>query len=463
MQRSEEETKERMDKAQQEMQKGLDNVQRYQEDLENSLEKKIDSVKEKINRVEEKIASKVEGRVGAVEKKVEKEIAKRVEYFEKKLQACGNEDNESKFEPASPVPVHASPVSVKLSTYDGKTSWEILTSLACAYLKGHLTRRAKDWYDVLGYALVQGEETDYDQLKQALKESFLVVRNKAELKARFFASYQNRNLTPVDFVYEVLKLQKALMLKMTELNLIQHIVSRLEPQVQDYVEIRNPNTRDQWLQVTSELEERYSSRKCTNNVRVQIIIGKDEIGMYVGGFPMIGEIEIGGMQKLKLWIDKMIGEIVTEMRTGIDLRRTMYSNRNRIDRYNRVFESHSGQYQSRNSCPRGNFNRGDQRHGGSLNCLKVQVDQDDQSQNERNPSIRLSALCMPPVELLYVPMTAQGAKCRNIGIVELQIRIREFRKPAQFHILVDLEYPCILGVDFTRGSKIVLDFDKKNP
>ncbi|GFU08738.1 uncharacterized protein TNCV_990951 [Trichonephila clavipes] len=49
---------------------------------------------------------------------------RRVEDLEKKLPACGNEDNERKFVPASPVPMLASPVSVKLSTYDGKTNWE---------------------------------------------------------------------------------------------------------------------------------------------------------------------------------------------------------------------------------------------------------------------------------------------------------------------------------------------------
>ncbi|GFU91486.1 hypothetical protein TNCV_2542541 [Trichonephila clavipes] len=30
-----------------------------------------------------------------------------------------------------------------------------------------------------------------------------------------------------------------------------------------------------------------------------------------------------------------------------------------------------------------------------------------------------------------------------------------------FHVLAGLEYPCILGVDFISGSKIVLDFDRK--
>ncbi|GFV84517.1 retrovirus-related Pol polyprotein from transposon 297 [Trichonephila clavipes] len=59
-------------------------------------------------------------------------------------------------------------------------------------------------------------------------------------------------------------------------------------------------------------------------------------------------------------------------------------------------------------------------------------------------------------------ITAQGAKCRNIGVVELSIRIREFEKPWLFHALADLEYPCILGIDFISGSKIILDFDRKS-
>ncbi|GFX96378.1 uncharacterized protein TNCV_2054971 [Trichonephila clavipes] len=31
-----------------------------------------------------------------------------------------------------------------------------------------------------------------------------------------------------------------------------------------------------------------------------------------------------------------------------------------------------------------------------------------------------------------------------------------------FHVLADLEYPCILGVAFISGSKIILDFDRKS-
>ncbi|GFV07491.1 uncharacterized protein TNCV_1738461 [Trichonephila clavipes] len=59
-------------------------------------------------------------------------------------------------------------------------------------------------------------------------------------------------------------------------------------------------------------------------------------------------------------------------------------------------------------------------------------------------------------------ITAQGAKCRNFGVVELNIRIREFKKPWLFYVLADLEYPCVLGIDFIGGSNIILDFDRKS-
>ncbi|GFW13476.1 retrovirus-related Pol polyprotein from transposon 17.6 [Trichonephila clavipes] len=46
-----------------------------------------------------------------------------------------------------------------------------------------------------------------------------------------------------------------------------------------------------------------------------------------------------------------------------------------------------------------------------------------------------------------------GIECSNKGV---------FEKPWLFHVSADLEYPCILGVDFISGSKIILDFDRKS-
>ncbi|GFX78937.1 uncharacterized protein TNCV_3912261 [Trichonephila clavipes] len=56
--------------------------------------------------------------------------------------------------------------------------YEIPAQLACAYLKGHLKGRALDWFEVLGYRVIEDKATDYAHLKKALSELFPVVRNR---------------------------------------------------------------------------------------------------------------------------------------------------------------------------------------------------------------------------------------------------------------------------------------------
>ncbi|GFW52075.1 uncharacterized protein TNCV_2819441 [Trichonephila clavipes] len=59
-------------------------------------------------------------------------------------------------------------------------------------------------------------------------------------------------------------------------------------------------------------------------------------------------------------------------------------------------------------------------------------------------------------------VTAQGAPCCHLSRVELQIRIREFQKTWGIDILNNMQYQCILGIDFMKESKLTLDFDKKS-
>ncbi|GFW32855.1 uncharacterized protein TNCV_1774231 [Trichonephila clavipes] len=56
-------------------------------------------------------------------------------------------------------------------------------------------------------------------------------------------------------------------------------------------------------------------------------------------------------------------------------------------------------------------------------------------------------------------VTAQGAPCCLLGRVELQIRIRDFQKTWEFHILDNMQYQCILGIDFMKDSRLTLDFN----
>ncbi|GFS58912.1 uncharacterized protein NPIL_211621 [Nephila pilipes] len=129
---------------------------------------------------------------------------------------------------------------------------EIPANLACAYLKGHLIGKARDWFEVISSSYVTGTATDFAQLKQALTNSFPVVRDRLELEAGFYSSHQVRSQAPSDFVYKLLKIQKILNFEITEENLVNRIIMRLSRQVMDYVEVRNTTTKIRYRFITQD-------------------------------------------------------------------------------------------------------------------------------------------------------------------------------------------------------------------
>ncbi|GFV89445.1 retrovirus-related Pol polyprotein from transposon 297 [Trichonephila clavipes] len=64
--------------------------------------------------------------------------------------------------------------------------------------------------------------------------------------------------------------------------------------------------------------------------------------------------------------------------------------------------------------------------------------------------------CLPWLDTLTTGLP------QPLGRFELQIRIREFQKTWEFHILNNMQYQCILGIDFMKESKLTLDFDQKS-
>ncbi|GFX94884.1 uncharacterized protein TNCV_2379571 [Trichonephila clavipes] len=131
MQRSQEETKE----LKEGIQNGLEEMQKSQEETKHEMQKGQGRMQKL---VEEKIEKKVGEEIERVNEQAEESIeevagnfSQRFEDLEKKLLAWGKTTNENKFVPASAVPVPASPVSVKLFTYDGKTNWEVYKSQFC--------------------------------------------------------------------------------------------------------------------------------------------------------------------------------------------------------------------------------------------------------------------------------------------------------------------------------------------
>ncbi|GFS68073.1 retrovirus-related Pol polyprotein from transposon 412 [Trichonephila clavipes] len=375
---------------------------------------------------------------------------------------------------------------------------------------GHLLGRALYWYQIFGSALVQTTATDFAQLKAGLSKAFPAIQNWKDLETRFYASQQRQNQEPTDFVYDLLKLHKKLELGMSEKTLVDHIFVRLEPQVQDYGEVRNPQTAIQLLEVLAKFEERYlckatlGSRNSNNvegrgwNERRMSNVGSNrgnwrnsEVVLRLNNGRNDYKGNYQNNRQGNQWIESRNWFQNNDRRfndTGYQFR-----NRGQNDDFNRGAQ--------RNRCSSENFSRGSRKQMGRLNVLKVSDIKGDQTQSINQSPIKLSAICMSPVELPYVPIlldetftkalwdtgaeksfiseetylkyffykpvkksrtqviTAQEAKCQNIGVGELTIRIREFEKPGLFHVLADLEYPCILGINFIGGSKIILDFD----
>ncbi|GFV68744.1 uncharacterized protein TNCV_694121 [Trichonephila clavipes] len=312
--------------------------------------------------------------------------------------------------------------------------YEMPAQLACAYLKGHLKGRALDWFEVLGYRVIEDKATDYAHLKKALSEQFPVVRNRSELETRFYSSSQRRDQQPSDFIYELLKTHKVLKLEMSEEKLIDHIISRLEPQILDYVEVRHPQNTANLLQIVDKYEERFMNR------------------------------QIRGSSK--------------EFRSSNPNENNRFNNRHRQDNWR---ENRNNERYANNSGPQREFNRFENQ--GFANNRRFegrrqggQSDQRFHNQGGRQTLWDTGAEKSFISEEVYRKyfsyrprqktkdrvVTAQRSPCSHLGRVELQIRMREFQKPWEFHILDNMQYQCILGIDFMKASRLTLDFDQKS-
>ncbi|GFV32646.1 hypothetical protein TNCV_441381 [Trichonephila clavipes] len=173
---------------------------------------------------------------------------------------------------------------------------------------------------------------------------------------------------------------------MTELNLIELIVRGLETQLQDYVEVRNPTTRAQLIQVLSQLEERYSSRE----IQVSRMNGSRE--RRDRDVRLISTEE----RRQRNWKDAEVVDRPNDRRNNKGTygngpwkkkRNQRFESRNRFDRNNSRFNSNNGRCQCRNRGPSEHFIRGNGKEGGRLNSLRVRFDQDDQAQTVTNPLI----------------------------------------------------------------------------
>ncbi|GFU95726.1 uncharacterized protein TNCV_4889151 [Trichonephila clavipes] len=150
------------------------------------------------------------------------------------------------------------------------------SDLSCADLKGDLLGRAQDWYQIFGSALVQNIATDFTQLKAVLSKAFPAIQNRKDLEIRFYASQQRRDKEAMDFVYDLLNLNKKLELRMSQETLVDHIFVRLlnyKSKITWKFEIHK--TRFKCWRTYLSLRKDIHARQC--GVRELVIMWKDEV------------------------------------------------------------------------------------------------------------------------------------------------------------------------------------------
>ncbi|GFW04068.1 uncharacterized protein TNCV_2051841 [Trichonephila clavipes] len=199
---------------------------------------------------------------------------------------------------------------------------------------------------------------------------------------------------------------------MSEKALVDHIFDRLEPQVQDYVEVRNPQTAIQLLDVLAKFEERYSC-KATLGSRNNNFEGR---GRNERRMPNVGNNR-GNWRNSE--VERRPNNRRNDYRSKYQNNRQgnqWFENRNRFQSDDRRLTDRG--YQFRNRGQKDDFSRGDQRNRGSsenfstgsrkqmgrLNVLKVNDIKGDQTQLINQSPIKLSAIRMSPVKLPYVPI-----------------------------------------------------------
>ncbi|GFW27027.1 uncharacterized protein TNCV_1378651 [Trichonephila clavipes] len=120
-----------------------------------------------------------------------------------------------------------------------------------------------------------------------------------------------------------------------------------------------------------------------------------------------------------------------------------FKSRNRFQNNDRRFNDRGYQFRNRgqnddfrrgdqrNRGSSENFNRGDRRQMGRLNVLKVSDVKGDQTQSINELPVKLSAICMSPVKLPYVPILLNETFTKALwdtGVEKLFISEETYRK-----------------------------------
>ncbi|GBL82390.1 hypothetical protein AVEN_252540-1 [Araneus ventricosus] len=109
------------------MEKGQEEMKRMSDKVKGEVQRKVDEVEVKVEMKIEDVKSEVKGKI----EEVEQEVQGKIGDIERRLSDL--EDRPFSFS-ASPEFMHSRP-TIKSSTFDGHTSWEVFKTVCCELYK----------------------------------------------------------------------------------------------------------------------------------------------------------------------------------------------------------------------------------------------------------------------------------------------------------------------------------------
>ncbi|GFX22924.1 uncharacterized protein TNCV_2086321 [Trichonephila clavipes] len=149
-----------------------------------------------------------------------------------------------------------------------------------------------------------------------LAKAFPAIRNKKDLEIRFYSSQQRRDQEPTDFICDLLKLQKQLVLGMSEEALVDHIFVRLEPQIKIMWRFEIRKTRFVYWRCCLNLRKDIHVEHC-GGIEIVIML-KNEVVMSVGCLMLMLVRGIGGIWKF--CVDRIMSEMIIRVITRMDVK-----------------------------------------------------------------------------------------------------------------------------------------------
>ncbi|KFM63797.1 Retrovirus-related Pol polyprotein from transposon 297, partial [Stegodyphus mimosarum] len=285
---------------------------------------------------------------------------------------------------------------------------------------GALRGQAATWYKCIGKCLLGEPGTPtytYENFKLAILRAFPVVKDRAKLEAELFSKYQQRVDELSEFILRKIQVFKLLYGTRPDPEIIQIILPRLLPSIQDFMELRNPVTLDKLF----ELAVQFESRRAAENQRRQSQKPATEENTRKA-FKLLRNIAGKGVQCSEEKKNPSEVQLNTVMVRNIELPRLQLL-------INNVPATALLDTGAQGSCLAEEFFKKHFRR------------------------YRLHS-----VEGMKV-VAAQGKTCQCMGKIELYIKIGEEQKKIMFLVVKNLQASVILGTDFFAAVDAKIDFE----